>query len=137
MDVSDGLIGDLRAMMKASGASAHVELGKIPLSAPARTALAADPALLDLALTGGDDYEIVCAVPPAQAERFEALAQAAGVAVARIGEVAAREVFRGAGRERPTLRARPVQPRLRLCCVQSPHFSCDLALKLGFSPFAS
>jgi thiamine-monophosphate kinase len=96
MDVSDGLIGDLRAMMKASGASAHVDLWKIPLSAPARAALAADPALLDLALTGGDDYEIICAVPPAQAERFEALAQVAGVAVARIGEVAAREVFRGA-----------------------------------------
>jgi thiamine-monophosphate kinase len=95
MDVSDGLVGDLRAMMRASGARAQADLQKIPLSAPARAALAADPALLDLILTGGDDYEIVCAVPPARAENFEALARDAGVAVARIGAVAVKECFLG------------------------------------------
>lgn len=96
MDVSDGLIGDLRAMMRASGASARVDLRKIPLSRPARAALAADPAALDSLLTGGDDYEILCAVPPAKAERFETQARAAQVAVARIGEVAVKELFRDA-----------------------------------------
>ena len=96
MDVSDGLIGDLRAMMRASGARAEVDLEKIPLSAPVRAARAADPAALDLALTGGDDYEILCAIPPAQAEPFEARARAARVAVTRIGEVAVKEIFRGA-----------------------------------------
>ncbi|MBB4198887.1 thiamine-phosphate kinase [Rhodoblastus sphagnicola] len=94
MDVSDGLIGDIRAMMRASGAAAEVDLELIPFSAPARAALAADPSLLDVTLTGGDDYEIVCAIPPDSAEKFEVLASAAQVAVTRIGVVAARESFR-------------------------------------------
>jgi thiamine-monophosphate kinase len=94
MDVSDGLIGDLRALMRASGAAAEVDLDKIPLSAPARAARAADPALLDTLLTGGDDYEILCAIPPENAAPFESGARAAGVAVTRIGVVAAREILR-------------------------------------------
>jgi len=98
MDVSDGLIGDLRAMMRASGAAAQVDLTKVPLSAPAR-ALSADPALFDALLTGGDDYEIICAVPPQLAEDFEARARADGseeVAVTRIGVVAETENLTGA-----------------------------------------
>jgi thiamine-monophosphate kinase len=94
MDVSDGLIGDLRAMMRASGASAEVDLRDIPLSAPAQAALAADSTLLDPLLTGGDDYEILCAVPRERAAAFEALAREAGVAVTRIGVAATTEVFR-------------------------------------------
>ena len=95
MDVSDGLIGDLRAMMRASGAAAQVDLAKIPLSPPARAALAADPGLLDLMLTGGDDYEIICAIPPDRAEHFESSARGTNVPVTRIGEVAGREKFLG------------------------------------------
>ncbi|MTV32656.1 thiamine-phosphate kinase [Rhodoblastus acidophilus] len=95
MDVSDGLIGDLRAMMRASGAFAQVDLARIPLSPSAQAALAADPSLLDVILTGGDDYEIICAVPPAFSKEFESLAGAAQLAVTRIGEVADRENFVG------------------------------------------
>ncbi len=91
MDVSDGLIGDLRAMMRASGAAAQVDLAKIPLSPPAQAALAADPSLLDAILTGGDDYEIICAIPPELSKKFELLAGTAQLAVTRIGEVADRE----------------------------------------------
>ena len=40
------------------------------------------------ALTGGDDYEIVCTVPPDKAEGFMAAAQAAQVSVHEIGVVA-------------------------------------------------
>jgi thiamine-monophosphate kinase len=91
MDVSDGLIGDLRAMMRASGATtqvdlrAQVDLRRIPLSAAASAAFHADPYLLDAIMCGGDDYEILCAAPIAEAARFEALAQTTGVTVARIG----------------------------------------------------
>ena len=94
MDVSDGLIGDLRALMAASGAAAQVELALIPLSAPARAALDADPALLETLLTGGDDYEILCAVAPERAAAFEMAAGEAGTAVTRIGAVAACQIFR-------------------------------------------
>ena len=96
MDVSDGLIGDLRAMMRVSGATAQVDLRQIPLSAAASGAFHADPELLDRILCGGDDYEILCAVPMEAAARLEALAQ--GVTLSRIGAVAgpeAKEIFIG------------------------------------------
>jgi thiamine-monophosphate kinase len=89
MDVSDGLIGDMRALMRASGATARLDLRRVPLSTAAALALSADADLLDAIMCGGDDYEILCAVPPAATARFEAMAQVSGVAVARIGVVGA------------------------------------------------
>ena len=59
MDVSDGLLGDLAKLARASNVSARVSLADIPLSEAAREALALDPALLETLLSGGDDYEIL------------------------------------------------------------------------------
>ncbi|MFY9656716.1 MAG: thiamine-phosphate kinase [Methylocystis sp.] len=59
MDVSDGLLGDLAKLTRASKVSAQVALADIPLSEAAREALALDPALRETLLTGGDDYEIL------------------------------------------------------------------------------
>ncbi|MCW2284885.1 thiamine-monophosphate kinase [Rhodoblastus acidophilus] len=95
MDVSDGLIGDLRAMMRASGAAAQVDLAKIPLSASAQAARAADARVFDTILTGGDDYEILCSVPPGLAQKFESLAETAQLTVTSIGAVADREILAG------------------------------------------
>jgi thiamine-monophosphate kinase len=91
MDISDGLIGDLRAMMRASGATAQVDLRQIPISAAASAAFHAERNLLERILCGGDDYEILCAIPIGDAGRFEALAQATGVKVTRIGSVSGPE----------------------------------------------
>lgn len=99
MDVSDGLVGDLTKMLRVSGATAEVEVARIPLSDAARAAIGAEPRLLEAALTGGDDYEILASVPQDRAQAFEAAARAANVAVARIGAVAAGQgapVFRDA-----------------------------------------
>ncbi len=93
MDVSDGLIGDLSKMMRASGCGARVELARIPLSEAARAAVSADPALFDVALTGGDDYELLAAVAPEKSAAFEAAMAGAGVAATRIG--VAREEAQG------------------------------------------
>jgi thiamine-monophosphate kinase len=49
--------------------------------------LAADPAMLETALTGGDDYEIVCTVPAGKTDGFGSAARAAQVAVTEIGEI--------------------------------------------------
>lgn len=86
MDVSDGLAGDLAKMMRVSGAGARVELARIPLSDAAQAA-SADGAAFDIAVTGGDDYEILCTVAPDQAMAFEAAALEAATPVTRIGEV--------------------------------------------------
>jgi len=85
MDVSDGLIGDLEKMLRVSGVSASVDLRRLPLSDAATAAIAADPALFEIAATGGDDYEILAAVPPEDAPAFEAAAATAGVRVAFVG----------------------------------------------------
>ena len=86
MDVSDGFVGDMRKMLKASGTGGVVQLANVPLSPAVHEALRLAPQLLSLALTGGDDYEIICAVPPERAASFEAAAAGLGVAVARIGQ---------------------------------------------------
>ena len=87
MDVSDGLVGDLRKMLRVSGVSGRVQCGDVPLSEAARAAWSADPGLRRTILTGGDDYEVLATVPPRQTGLFETAAAAAGVAVTRIGEV--------------------------------------------------
>jgi thiamine-monophosphate kinase len=63
LDVSDGLVQDLGHLCAASGVAAVVEFDKLPLSGPARRAVAAEPALIAAALGGGDDYELLFAAP--------------------------------------------------------------------------
>jgi len=89
MDVSDGLAGDLAKLCATSAVSAHIQAAAVPLSAPARALLRADPALLETVLTGGDDYEIVLTVAPAAVAALQAAADAAGVTVTQIGEIVA------------------------------------------------
>ena len=60
-------------------------LSDVPLSAAAAKALAADPALGERIVTGGDDYEVLAAVPAASADAFQSTAAQAGIAVTRIG----------------------------------------------------
>jgi thiamine-monophosphate kinase len=89
MDVSDGLIGDLAKLLSASGVGAEVDLDAVPLSAAARAAIMADPALLELAWTGGDDYEILCTAPERDYPSLVAASEAAGVPLVAIGRITA------------------------------------------------
>jgi len=89
MDVSDGLAGDLAKLCRASGVAADIDVARVPLSDAARAVIAAEPALLETALTGGDDYEIVLTLAPEKFSAFCAAAEAAGVAIAAIGRVTA------------------------------------------------
>lgn len=87
MDVSDGLAGDLAKLCRASGVAAEVEASQVPLSAGARSAVDADPRVLETVLSGGDDYEIVCTVPASRAAAFQKAARASGIAVTDIGRI--------------------------------------------------
>jgi thiamine-monophosphate kinase len=91
MDVSDGLVGDLTKLCRVSQVAADIDVARVPQSDAAKVVIAADAAKLETALTGGDDYEILCTVPPAKADSFRAAAQAANVPVTEIGVLAAGE----------------------------------------------
>ncbi|HMK81811.1 MAG TPA: thiamine-phosphate kinase [Xanthobacteraceae bacterium] len=89
MDVSDGLVADLAKLCRASNVSADIEVARVPLSAAASSALAADPTLIDTVLTGGEDYEVLCAIPEAHVGNFAAAAARAAVPVTEIGRIMA------------------------------------------------
>ena len=84
MDVSDGLVQDCGHICRESGLAATIEAALVPLSAPARLA---GPAWLETCLTGGDDYELLLAVPPAREAALMELAARTGIAVTRIGRM--------------------------------------------------
>lgn len=81
IDISDGLLGDLAHIAEESGVGADLAVEDLPLSA----ALAALPAAeaWPLALSAGDDYELLFTVPDAQAARLNE----APVPVSRIGTI--------------------------------------------------
>ncbi|MGE5367112.1 MAG: thiamine-phosphate kinase [Betaproteobacteria bacterium] len=91
MDISDGLVGDFGKLCRASGVAADVDVARVPISEATKAVIAADSGALETALTGGDDYEIVCTVPAARANSFHAAAKAANVTVTQIGEAKAGE----------------------------------------------
>ena len=83
MDVSDGLVQDLGHLCRLAGIGARIEASSVPLSPAAR---AAGPERLAACLTGGDDYELLLAVPPERSRALQAAAADAGVAVTHIGQ---------------------------------------------------
>lgn len=87
MDVSDGLVGDLAKLLSASGAGAEIDLESVPFSTAARAAVMADPALAELAWTGGDDYEILCTASQGEYPALIAAAEIAGVLLTPIGRI--------------------------------------------------
>ncbi len=88
MDLSDGLSSDLRHLCEASDVAAVVELSRLPLHPLAlrREAAGTDAALalaLDLALNGGEDYELLFAARPGT----PVPGRIAGVPITRIGRL--------------------------------------------------
>ncbi len=88
IDISDGLSGDLRHICEESHVGADLDLGALPLS-PAFRAYAASRTLdpVDLALTGGEDYELLFTVSPHQRTRLERTALKQGFSLTCIGEI--------------------------------------------------
>ncbi|CAO3422728.1 thiamine-phosphate kinase [Azospirillum doebereinerae] len=85
LDVSDGLVADLGHLCEESGCAAVIEAKRVPLSEAARGAIDGDPARLALALTGGDDYELLFSAPESARDALAALARDSGVPITEIG----------------------------------------------------
>ncbi len=71
MDISDGLVDDLSKLCKASGLAVRVESGRVPIHPALREAF--PEAYLELALGGGEDYELLFAAAPDLMERVLSL----------------------------------------------------------------
>lgn len=82
IDVSDGLWQDLSHILGRSGVGAEIDPAAIPLSPAYRAVVGENP---ELALTGGDDYELLFCMRPRLSDA--ALADRLGVAVHRIGTI--------------------------------------------------
>jgi thiamine-monophosphate kinase len=85
MDLSDGLSTDLPRLCSASGVGARVEASRIPVVSVPRQSGLKNVDSLDLALNGGDDYELLFTVRPDKTSRVPRTFQ--GVAVTATGEI--------------------------------------------------
>ncbi len=87
IDVSDGLLQDLGHLCRASEVGATVQLARLPLSAAYRRAVLGARRPLEAALSGGEDYELLVAVPAARVGAARSAAREVGVPLTRIGEI--------------------------------------------------
>lgn len=71
IDVSDGLAVDLGRLCSASSCGACIELESLPVATALRARYAADRCE-QLVLGGGDDYELLFTVPPANVDKLQA-----------------------------------------------------------------
>ncbi len=103
IDISDGLLADLMHILSASGMGADLQAQSIPLSETVRKQAGG----LLLALSAGDDYELVFTLP--ESTEADMLCQMAdiGVSVTQIGQISAHpglRIFDGAGQPMPIAR---------------------------------
>jgi thiamine-monophosphate kinase len=85
MDLSDGLSTDLSRLCAASRVGARLEADRIPTAQAPVTKKRSQLSLFDLALNGGDDYELLFTVRPSQARRIPSAFR--GLLVSCIGEI--------------------------------------------------
>ena len=91
IDISDGLVGDLGHILQRSKVGAVLTTDWVADSAAISPALQTLPLnrRLDMALAGGDDYELLFTAAPDQADAVQDAANASGVSVTCIGRITA------------------------------------------------
>jgi thiamine-monophosphate kinase len=86
VDISDGLLADLGHICSASGVGAELEAAQLPRS-PALRELHGEDESIQLALSGGDNYELCFTVPPQRRAHVQSALADIGCRVTRIGRI--------------------------------------------------
>lgn len=94
IDLSDGLAADLNNLCRESNVGAKIWLNKLPLSTAykfikKKSERSAKSGYYHEALFGGEDYELLFAIPPSLRETFRQLSES--LPLTEIGEVTAKE----------------------------------------------
>lgn len=94
LDLSDGLAGDLMHILRASNVAAKIELTDLPVEPAVSQSVTSEQAL-QLALGGGDDYELCFTVPAEHENDIQRLAKTLDLPLTRIGTIitGAPEIF--------------------------------------------
>ena len=87
LDISDGLVKDAGRLANGANAALSIETRHLPFSIAAEQALAGDASLITTLVSGGDDYEILFAVPSEKHEAFIAHARLHGTVISEIGRL--------------------------------------------------
>lgn len=88
IDISDGLVADFEHIAQLSGVGGELVLDTLPLSAAFRNVAASLPTFpCQLALTGGEDYELAFTAPLANREKIADLMKKCGIDAAPVGIV--------------------------------------------------
>lgn len=89
LDISDGLLGDLKHILKQSQVDAEIYLDRIPKSATLqKQSLAIQN---QFAAGGGDDYELCFTAPSKQRETIQKISQDLGLPLTRIGHITVKQ----------------------------------------------
>ncbi|HVC37937.1 MAG TPA: thiamine-phosphate kinase [Gammaproteobacteria bacterium] len=93
VDVSDGLSADLGHLLEASGTGARLEVERLPLS-PSLLQHGTREQAINMALSGGDDYELCFSVPSERMTLLESCEHELDCPVTRIGEITTEKTLR-------------------------------------------
>lgn len=87
IDISDGLAADLGHILAASDVGARIHLKRLPVSPAYGSAF--EQVGWQVALAGGDDYELCFTIPPAQETAFRNISTRLDVSCSYIGDIEA------------------------------------------------
>ena len=89
IDVSDGLLGDLRHLLKQSNVDAQIELDRLPKSATLQKQEMSTQN--QFAACGGDDYELCFTASSSQHEKIQAIGKSLNLPITLIGKILPKE----------------------------------------------
>jgi thiamine-monophosphate kinase len=105
IDISDGLLLDLERITMEFGLGAEIEIGQIPISAHYRErVLNFASGLHELAVSGGEDYELLFTSPKEQKGEIKEVAKSLNVDITEIGYVTAEPRIRALDQDRKEIK---------------------------------